>query len=86
MFFRNSSRKKLLKQVSASIHLAKKVIAYRKDILAPSEVELIEILRIELVGIRKNKNSTNKNLEQVNGELKKVLKCHGGTIYPITFS
>ncbi|OIO59013.1 MAG: signal peptidase I [Verrucomicrobia bacterium CG_4_10_14_3_um_filter_43_23] len=85
MFFKSSPRKKLIKQAETTVHLAKKVLAYRKDVLDPADVESITRLRGELLRLKKDKGSTGKALEQANRELDKVLKKCGGTIYPVTF-
>ena len=74
MFFKSSPRKKLIKQAETTVHLAKKVLAYRKDVLDPADVESITRLRGELLRLKKDKGSTGKALEQANRELDKVLK------------
>lgn len=84
MFFKKSAHKELLKKAEQLVTMAKKVLAYRRDILTIKAVETIEAEMHNLHQLYKDKATTEKTLEKAIGSLESLLKEHGGTIYPVT--
>lgn len=79
--------KKLRKEAHNLVRLADKVISYRMDLMSAEAVSEIRLKREELFGMISSKDQPprKETVERVMTHLDKVMKKHGGDIYPVTF-
>ncbi|WOO39983.1 signal peptidase I [Rubellicoccus peritrichatus] len=79
--------KKLRKEALNLIRLADKVISYRMDLMPEEAVEDIRRQREELEQMLGSKDQPprQETVEKAMGRLDKIMKKHGGDIYPVTF-
>ncbi len=86
-FFRYRKERQFLKGLKALEHMANKVLSYRKDLLSPEIVREIEAAKEALCFAREGWKPQEGMaiLEKKANFLEKLLKSHGGKIYPSGF-
>ncbi len=85
MLFWKSNRQKLIDNARGAIHMANKVIDYRKDLLSGEVVEDIRRAADSLHALIKDKATADRSIEQGIRRVDAKISPHGGKIYPVTF-
>lgn len=85
MFFWKSKRQKLIENARGAIHMANKVVNYRKDLLSQDVVDDILRAAEDLHALIKDKSSSEQSIEQGVRKVDAKIRPHGGKIYPVTF-
>ena len=85
MFFAKNREKKTRKEAAECLHNARKIHAYRHDILPEKDREILENAIKRLESLLKDKTSPVEGLKRVQAEAEKIMARTGGSFYPKTF-
>jgi signal peptidase I len=84
LFFK-SPLKKARQEAEGTLHLASKILAYRKDVLPSEDLAALESIAASLKQAIKDKQTERSTFERLQTEAEPVFKRAGGSFYPRRF-
>lgn len=85
MLFKKNTLKKEIRNADELLRLARKVKAYRKDVISQNDLVELDAAASELENTRNNAKTAIVDFKNPFERLDKILKKCGGTMYPVTF-
>lgn len=85
IFFGNKELKKARKEVSEMLQLARKILAYRKDVIPEKDRADLENMVERLNHLAKDKTTSTEFLKRIQQDAEPVLRRTGGSFYPKSF-